>query len=651
LSSLPAAAAPWSENPDLLPNITDLPSSKVDAADLNGDGTIDLVFANGAGYNKGDPDSPQTQQALLNEGGGMMTDVSDVVFGGGKLSGRAVKLRDIDYDGDIDILLGTTWITQSRIFINDGAGNFTDETGMNFPALSASVGDLEVGDVDDDNDLDIALANWGDDADAGDDVVDSPAAGGVTLLWSQLGDDLEPGQAGTGMFEDVTGAKMPNLELRWSWDLEFVDIDNDYQLDLVISCFACDDRSLYVFHNDGGGNFSDVNVDNAQGLAALDVEAINIDGDEFLDLVTLQDGQGGRNRALRNNGNGGFVIDQMIWPQTENPSSRDFMGAFYDYDSDGDPDLVLGALKTTKVFPDRLMQNQAGIFKQWSDGMGVYQALQEVTVSGGTYAIVLADFNGDFKLDVAMSQNENALEKKLYLAGDETAVDTQGPVFVNYQKLPPLQFPDTVGIRVRCHDNKSPLMLHDFTQTDGFPYIESWIEDPGDPEINPGDKSAPAWWYGEYLWKLTFQVPDADALWYRICAIDAAGNKRCTPIEMTTIEGGTETTAAETSTTTDPTTSTGDDATITDPTTLPNTDSETDTLPEPTETFTASGGQTMGTISESESTSDSATDTIADSASELDDDGCGCDAGESPARGALASLALLGLLGLRRRRR
>ena len=39
-----------------------------------------------------------------------------------------------------------------------------------------------------------------------------------------------------------------------------------------------------------------------------------------------------------------------------------------------------------------------------------------------------------------------------------------------------------------------------------------------------------------------------------------------------------------------------------------------------------------------------------DSSSQLDDDGCGCDADGSPTGGVLGSLALLGLLGIRRRR-
>src|SRR5690349_3921092 len=93
-------AAPWLEDKVFFTENANAGSSKVDAADLNGDGTIDLVFANGGGFNKGDDMSGQPQQAFFNDAGTVMMDVSAVVFGGlGKRTGRAVKLRDIDYDG------------------------------------------------------------------------------------------------------------------------------------------------------------------------------------------------------------------------------------------------------------------------------------------------------------------------------------------------------------------------------------------------------------------------------------------------------------------------------------------------------------------------------------------------------------------------
>ena len=88
--------------------------------------------------------------------------------------------------------------------------------------MPLSVGDLEAGDVDLDGDLDLVLADWG----PGNNMTND---GGVTRLW--IND-------GTGRFTDVTAARMPSLKVRFSWDLEVADVDNDHDLDVLVSCNA-----------------------------------------------------------------------------------------------------------------------------------------------------------------------------------------------------------------------------------------------------------------------------------------------------------------------------------------------------------------------------------------------------------------------------
>ena len=74
---------------------------------------------------------------------------------------RAIKARDLNGDGLTDILVGTTYQTQSRLYLGTGKGAFRDVTATHLPATPLSVGDLEFGDVDDDGDLDVVLADWG----------------------------------------------------------------------------------------------------------------------------------------------------------------------------------------------------------------------------------------------------------------------------------------------------------------------------------------------------------------------------------------------------------------------------------------------------------------------------------------------------------
>ncbi|MBK9753577.1 MAG: VCBS repeat-containing protein [Nannocystis sp.] len=671
-----AFAAPWKQDNAFFTENASLLSSKVDAADLNGDKLIDVVFANGAGYDKGDNASDQAQQAFIQDAG-VMTDVSSNIFGvGATFNGRAVKIRDIDYDGDNDILLGTTWVSQSQLFLNDGGGAFTNVTDPNLPANLLSIGDVEVGDVDYDGDLDILLANWGTDEGSV-----AQTEGGITRLWSQTDKPGMFGEPGTGMFEDVTLAQMPNVHVRWSWELEFVDVDNDWDLDILVSAYAGDKASLFLFTNDGNGTFVDATAGNiTQGKYALDVEAIDLTNDGFMDLLTLHDGVSGRNRLLINDKKGKFTDStDVLWPKLDNPSSFDFSAGFYDHDSNHKVDWVMGAIETAQIkYPDRLIYESGGKYAANKT------AFEQMPASAGTYSIVLADFNQDFKLDVAMAQNENATQKKILLATDEIPVDSAAPIFPNYEKLPDIDYPGTEVIRVRCHDNKSPLMQHDFQDAekgqDGRPYLESWADDlPADPDMTPGTISDSGQWYGEYLWRVSFEVPDADVLYYRLCAIDAAGNKACTKVEETNIIGGSATESdSQSATETDTATATATDtnatdsgvtvtasATDSDSMSASNTDTQgTISATEPTESASASDSVTASDTvpTETNSASDTATpgtasatatatesDTI-ESADQLDDDGCGCDADSSPA-GALGSLALLGLLGIRRRRK
>ena len=114
------------------------------------------------------------------------------MFGQTVALARVVKVADLNGDRYPDIVLGTTYDTQTRLFLGDGSG-WTDVTRKNLPAAQLSVGDLEPGDVDLDGDLDLVLADWGD---------GSPMEnrGGRVRLW------LNDGEA---RFTDATADRMP----------------------------------------------------------------------------------------------------------------------------------------------------------------------------------------------------------------------------------------------------------------------------------------------------------------------------------------------------------------------------------------------------------------------------------------------------------
>ena len=79
-----------------------------------------------------------------------------------------------------------------------------------------SIGDAEFGDVDGDGDLDIVMIDWG----AGNALSNT---GGPLRIY--LND-------GSGHF---TAAAAPAQLIRFSWDMTLIDVDNDWDLDIVVS--------------------------------------------------------------------------------------------------------------------------------------------------------------------------------------------------------------------------------------------------------------------------------------------------------------------------------------------------------------------------------------------------------------------------------
>lgn len=199
-----------------------------------------------------------TQQSNTTDSSGAFCDVAT--------SAVDMDLGDIDGDFDLDVLLGARTemprMFANRLVENSGQLGFRDVTSSTFPVdyvVGTGHYDQEMGDLDGDGDLDIFGLNW---------QVNGLGFHDATLE-----------NLGNGVYANTT--VLPNSA---SDDEEgdFIDYDNDGDLDIFVANFSGQDR-LYRNRNDGGSGFSFVDVTASQlptwGPISKDMDACDVDGD------------------------------------------------------------------------------------------------------------------------------------------------------------------------------------------------------------------------------------------------------------------------------------------------------------------------------------------------------------------------------------
>jgi hypothetical protein len=307
-----------------------------------GDGDLDAVVANGVEGEIG-------SAVWLNEGFGTFV-IKEQELG----FGMGLELGDLDDDGDLDIFI-VAWDEPGRIWWNDGGGGFTDSAQI----LGEAGGfDVALGDLDFDGDLDAVIAHERD-----------------NTVWLNNG---------SGYFEDSN----QRLGSAYTAAAGLADLDGDGDLDLITAGW---DEPGKVWINNGEGLFFDsgqVLSPSQMHMHGLVVGDLTADG--AIDVLIA----GSSNQIWFNDGSA--VFNQSEYRVVSGPGDTAALG---DLDSDDDLDVYL-AVGISGRAEDMILIN---------DGAGGFTECENSLSTGFSSGIGLGDLDGDGDLDAFIAHGQLGL--------------------------------------------------------------------------------------------------------------------------------------------------------------------------------------------------------------------------------------------------
>lgn len=288
---------------------------------------------------------------------------------------RGVVLSDIDNDGNLDVIGGSSVPGTVAIWYGDGRGGLSDPQ---FLPFKGDVRAVVVEDIDGDGLKDIICS------------VQRESAG--ILIWKNKSNfKWEKGVSPveTGQYEGVAA----------------VDVNRDGHIDIIAACTTSDDRGgIKIWLGDGKGKWPAEAGPTIHGLY-MDVALADLDKDGNIDLVGSGWGTYGALRVWYGDGTGS-------WSAASTINKGSYYGVtLKDFDGDGKLDILAATYR-------------AGVHIFIGDGEGHFDMSKSPTQSGSFWKAFSADIDGDGRNSLLAT----SLDSKGILAWKKEGPDNWQPV-------------------------------------------------------------------------------------------------------------------------------------------------------------------------------------------------------------------------------
>lgn len=332
-------------------------AGNVASADVDNDGDMDLIITGTSSISGGVNTTLYLNDGMGNFTASIQPAIVDVYTG-------AAEFADVDNDGDQDLLItGNTsqTVTTANLYLNDGMGNFTLASGTPFEASIA--GDIDFGDIDGDGDLDLIMSGK-----------NSLEALFVKLYINN----------GSSSFSLSNGSSFIPV---WFSSTEFIDVDNDNDLDLLICGRDASNISITTLYlNNGSGVFTTASGTPFIGARQGKIAFGDTDNDGDQDILITGSSNGQNIAAFYINNGSSF----SLLPNTPFPGVSLHSSTFADFNNDGKLDLLhIGAAVGGLI--GHIYENT---------GSNNFILVDSTTIAANyNGSNVVSDFNGDNKLD------------------------------------------------------------------------------------------------------------------------------------------------------------------------------------------------------------------------------------------------------------